>query len=145
MIRLPPRSTRTDTLFPYTTLFRSLPPALLALRVAVPVAAFLFIAAAVTSFRRSYDRELFNAHRDRMTGTLNKEVFHRRCAQAIEDARHTRRTLLLVLLDLDDFKAANDLDGHLAGDEILRAFPKGLSAIMRPQPFPDCLGHSNFS
>src|SRR3546814_6119510 len=25
MIRLPPRSTRTDTLFPYTSLFRSLP------------------------------------------------------------------------------------------------------------------------
>src|SRR3546814_16411901 len=25
MIRLPPRSTRTDTLFPYTTLFRSCP------------------------------------------------------------------------------------------------------------------------
>src|SRR3546814_20001177 len=28
MIRRPPRSTRTDTLFPYTTLFRSIPPAL---------------------------------------------------------------------------------------------------------------------
>src|SRR3546814_1123651 len=28
MIRRPPRSTRTDTLFPYTTLFRSPPPAL---------------------------------------------------------------------------------------------------------------------
>src|SRR3546814_16922895 len=27
MIRLPPRSTRTDTLFPYTTLFRSCPEA----------------------------------------------------------------------------------------------------------------------
>src|SRR3546814_11103671 len=27
MIRRPPRSTRTDTLFPYTTLFRSHPPA----------------------------------------------------------------------------------------------------------------------
>src|SRR3546814_4344101 len=26
MIRRPPRSTRTDTLFPYTTLFRSLAP-----------------------------------------------------------------------------------------------------------------------
>src|SRR3546814_5272537 len=26
MIRLPPRSTRTDTLFPYTTLFRSAEP-----------------------------------------------------------------------------------------------------------------------
>src|SRR3546814_20079713 len=28
MIRETPRSTRTDTLFPYTTLFRSIPPAL---------------------------------------------------------------------------------------------------------------------
>src|SRR3546814_4730926 len=27
MIRRPPRSTRTDTLFPYTTLFRSVQPA----------------------------------------------------------------------------------------------------------------------
>src|SRR3546814_4938753 len=29
MIRRPPRSTRTDTLFPYTTLFRSAAPALI--------------------------------------------------------------------------------------------------------------------
>src|SRR3546814_8193550 len=29
MIRRPPRSTRTDTLLPYTTLFRSLPPSFL--------------------------------------------------------------------------------------------------------------------
>src|SRR3546814_3848818 len=32
MIRRPPRSTRTDTLFPYTTLFRSPPPQPRALR-----------------------------------------------------------------------------------------------------------------
>src|SRR3546814_20413932 len=32
MIRRPPRSTRTDTLFPYTTLFRSLPERILTLR-----------------------------------------------------------------------------------------------------------------
>src|SRR3546814_5644835 len=31
MIRRPPRSTRTDTLFPYTTLFRSLPQRRLAI------------------------------------------------------------------------------------------------------------------
>src|SRR3546814_660680 len=30
MVRLPPRSTRTDTLFPYTTLFRSYPMPVLA-------------------------------------------------------------------------------------------------------------------
>src|SRR3546814_18778927 len=32
MIRRPPRSTRTDTLFPYTTLFRSSPPSRLPAR-----------------------------------------------------------------------------------------------------------------
>src|SRR3546814_81132 len=33
MIRRPPRSTRTDTLFPYTTLFRSIAPRLEALHI----------------------------------------------------------------------------------------------------------------
>src|SRR3546814_5206272 len=36
MIRRPPRSTRTDTLFPYTTLFRSVSPAAIAMRWHVP-------------------------------------------------------------------------------------------------------------
>src|SRR3546814_11959610 len=36
MIRRPPRSTRTDTLFPYTTLFRSLPGDVVRRRGAVP-------------------------------------------------------------------------------------------------------------
>src|SRR3546814_8379414 len=37
MIRRPPRSTRTDTLFPYTTLFRSLGPLARSLAVNVDV------------------------------------------------------------------------------------------------------------
>src|SRR3546814_17323332 len=35
MIRRPPRSTRTDTLFPYTTLFRSVPSVIIFLSVAI--------------------------------------------------------------------------------------------------------------
>src|SRR3546814_1957840 len=38
MIRRPPRSTRTDTLFPYTTLFRSVDHALHPLRIHLPLA-----------------------------------------------------------------------------------------------------------
>src|SRR3546814_14374551 len=44
MIRRPPRSTRTDTLFPYTTLFRSANPDMLsleAMRVRISVGALL--------------------------------------------------------------------------------------------------------
>src|SRR3546814_8875042 len=39
MIRRPPRSTRTDTLFPYTTLFRSLPGGIVVVATAAAVAA----------------------------------------------------------------------------------------------------------
>ncbi|EQB33526.1 GGDEF domain-containing protein [Sphingobium ummariense] len=117
----------------------------LALRVGVRIGAFVFIAAAITSFRRSYDRELFHAHRDRMTGTLNKEVFHRRCAKAILDAGHTRQTLLLIILDLDDFKAVNSREGHLAGDEVLRTFAKGVSAIMRREDLIGRIGGDEFA
>src|SRR3546814_12704026 len=41
MIRRPPRSTRTDTLFPYTTLFRSILP-LLAVAAPAPAHDFAF-------------------------------------------------------------------------------------------------------
>lgn len=120
-------------------------PDILALRVLIRIATFVFLAATIISFRRSYDRERFNAHRDRMTGTLNKEVFQGRCAAAIQDAAHTGQTLLLVILDLDDFKAVNNSDGHQAGDEVLRTFARGVSAIMRREDLIGRIGGDEFS
>src|SRR3546814_10556707 len=49
MIRRPPRSTRTDTLFPYTTLFRSAPAAVRAVEVRVTPGEAL-------AFFKRYDR-----------------------------------------------------------------------------------------
>ncbi len=118
---------------------------LMALRVAVRVVAFLFIAATVTSFRRSYDRELFHAHRDRMTGTLNNEVFQRRSARMIEDARRAGESLLLVVLDLDDFKGVNNREGHRAGDAVLQAFARGASTIMRREDLIGRIGGDEFA
>lgn len=117
----------------------------LALRIVIRIGAFVFIAATITSFRRSYDRELFHAHRDRMTGTLNKEVFHRRSVKAIDDAGHTGQTLLLAVLDLDDFKTVNSTEGHRAGDEVLRAFAKGASSIVRREDLIGRIGGDEFA
>lgn len=114
-------------------------------RVTIRIVTYLFVAAIITSFRRSYDRERFHAHQDRMTGTLNKEVFHRRSATAIEDARDTGQTLLLILLDLDDFKAINSREGHQAGDEVLRTFAKGASSIMRREDLIGRIGGDEFA
>src|SRR3546814_12082211 len=43
MIRRPPRSTRTDTLFPYTTLFRSLPGLAVTGAGGAPAVKYLFL------------------------------------------------------------------------------------------------------
>src|SRR3546814_21202155 len=54
MIRRPPRSTRTDTLFPDTTLFRSLPA----------------LAPGAAPAGAAADREILAAHGHRMTADL---------------------------------------------------------------------------
>ncbi|QTH24759.1 MULTISPECIES: GGDEF domain-containing protein [Sphingomonadaceae] len=120
-------------------------PAMLVIRVGIRIVMFVFLAATVTSFRYSYDRELFHAHQDRMTGTLNKEVFHRRSAKMMEDAKHKDQTLLLLILDLDDFKAVNSREGHRAGDEVLRAFANGVSSIMRREDLVGRIGGDEFA
>ncbi len=118
---------------------------ILALRVLIRIAVFLFLAAAIMSFRRSYDRERFHAHRDRMTGTLNKEVFEQRCSKALQDAVHSGQTLLLIILDLDDFKAVNSSEGHQAGDEVLRTFANGASSIVRREDLIGRIGGDEFA
>jgi diguanylate cyclase (GGDEF)-like protein len=111
----------------------------------VRVAAFLFLAATINSFRRSYDREMFLAHHDPMTGTLNKVVFHRRARKLIQDAAHTRQLLLLIILDLDNFRSVNTIGGHQAGDEVIRNFAEGVSAIMRREDLVGRVGGDEFS
>lgn len=120
-------------------------PHLMVLRVVVRIVAFLFIAATITSFRRAYNREMFHANRDRMTGTLNKEVFHRRCAAAIEGAARARQALLLIILDLDDFKEINNREGHRAGDAVLRLFARGVASIMRREDLIGRIGGDEFA
>lgn len=120
---------------------------LTALALATPIrtAAFLFLAATIGSFRRSYDREMFLAHHDSMTGTLNKEVFYHRVRMIIRDTTHSRQYLLLIILDLDDFKSVNSLGGHQAGDEVIRNFANGLRAIMRRDDIVGRIGGDEFS
>src|SRR3546814_3113923 len=69
MIRRPPRSTRTDTLFPYTTLFRS-SRALAALQfVATPVRTVLRILGHILGFgpldQRRFARQLHDLYEQR--------------------------------------------------------------------------------
>ncbi|MDK1490006.1 EAL domain-containing protein [Sinorhizobium sp. 7-81] len=60
------------------------------------------------------------AHHDALTDLSNRSSFDRRMAQAIALASARNEQLAVLCLDLDRFKAVNDIFGHGEGDRILR-------------------------
>src|SRR5690606_26182945 len=65
------------------------------------------------------------------TSLPNRRGFDLLAGQALQDARRNHSPLSAMLLDLDHFKTLNDSHGHLAGDQVLRAFSDQLRASLR--------------
>ena len=65
---------------------------------------------------------------DPLTGLGNRRRFQEELRREQSLLRGTARQLSLLLVDVDDFKAVNDLAGHPAGDEVLVAVGHRLRA-----------------
>jgi diguanylate cyclase (GGDEF)-like protein len=120
-------------------------PILVGLAVAVRFATFCFVASIIAGCRTLYDRSQFLAHRDRMTGALNQETFRERAIDTMEMAKASEQTMLLAILDLDDFKTLNNRHGHAAGDAVLRAFARAAKGILRREDQFGRLGGDEFA
>jgi diguanylate cyclase (GGDEF)-like protein/PAS domain S-box-containing protein len=57
---------------------------------------------------------------DALTGLPNRRVLDQQLPREFARARRLGSPLCLAIIDLDRFKAFNDANGHLAGDELLR-------------------------
>ena len=71
------------------------------------------------------------AHYDPLTGLANRVLLDMRLHQAFENASVPIRHGAVLCLDLDRFKPVNDLLGHAAGDKLLVAVARRLSALLR--------------
>jgi diguanylate cyclase (GGDEF)-like protein/PAS domain S-box-containing protein len=70
--------------------------------------------------RREVEQDLADAaQRDSLTGLLNKRTFLTTLAGAISRAQNENLSVVLVFIDLDNFKKCNDNHGHQAGDKLL--------------------------
>ena len=71
------------------------------------------------------------AHRDALTGVLNRRQLESVLEQEFMRASRHGWPLSVAFIDLDDFKKINDAHGHLTGDEVLRAFASKLQGHLR--------------
>ncbi|TRW78319.1 diguanylate cyclase [Mycolicibacterium sp. 018/SC-01/001] len=72
--------------------------------------------------------DLIQSDRDPLTGLLNRRSFEREVVRAVLDDQGTGTHLVLVMIDLDRFKALNDAKGHSAGDDALISIGRALTA-----------------
>lgn len=68
---------------------------------------------------------------DPLTALFNRRYFETRIDEEIQRARRYGLDLALLVIDADDFKALNDLLGHLVGDRVLRAMSDTLRRSVR--------------
>lgn len=83
---------------------------------------------------RYLDRELelsHMAHRDPLTGLLNRRALRDQLDQEINRAKRTKAPLAVMFIDLDGFKAINDQYGHDAGDRALAHITRMLMSNVR--------------
>jgi diguanylate cyclase (GGDEF)-like protein len=101
------------------------------------------------SFRGSWlhGRQLEQqAARDALTELPNRRHFDSMLVRLVREAVRERKSVAVLMLDVDDFKAYNDRYGHPAGDECLRRISRWLADSMRrPNDFCARLGGEEFA
>lgn len=82
---------------------------------------------------------------DELTALLNRRGFNDQLHRALASSKRYGDLGVLVLCDLDNFKAVNDAYGHVVGDEVLRHTAKILNANVRETDIVARLGGDEFA
>ncbi len=73
------------------------------------------------------------AFHDPLTSLPNRVLFNDRLEHGLSQAKRHARTLAVMFIDLDGFKAINDTHGHPAGDSVLKTVASRLIAVTREE------------
>ena len=103
-------------------------PALLAFYAVTIASSFAFI----LMHKERADRETYElATTDSLTGVYNRRTFQELAEPQLSRSRRAKLPVSLLMLDLDHFKRINDTYGHLAGDDVLKAFTLLVKSCLR--------------
>jgi len=85
------------------------------------------------------------ATRDGLTGLANRRCFDDTLAAEWERALRLCQPLSLLMVDVDNFKAYNDANGHLGGDECLKRIATAVASEMRANDLVARYGGEEFA
>ncbi len=94
---------------------------------------------------RLYEEARNLADRDPLTGFFNHRFLHERLGEEVIRHQRSRRSMSVLMLDLDDFKLVNDTFGHLFGDRVLTWTAELIRSTLRASDIPARYGGDEFA
>ena len=99
-----------------------------------------------TTLRKHQEQELYRqANFDELTGLPNRNFLNRLISENLVDKKQDGGKVVLMLLDLDDFKTINDTLGHSVGDTLLQAVANRLLSCLSPNDKVARMGGDEFA
>jgi diguanylate cyclase (GGDEF)-like protein len=89
----------------------------------------------ITARVKAEERINYMAHYDALTGLPNRAYFSEQVGLDLErrDAGSGNNSVMLTIVDIDDFKHVNDTMGHLIGDKLLVQASQRLNRVVGPR------------
>ena len=109
------------------------------------LAVFLIIAQLNALLHSRLESESKLARTDFLTGVGNARAFFDLAEMELSRSRRYRHPLTIAYLDLDNFKAVNDTQGHAEGDKVLITVAETIRRTLRGSDFPARLGGDEFA
>ncbi len=81
--------------------------------------------------RATYEISLSMALTDSLTGLYNRRYLEVHFDKQLKKSRENRKSLAVLMIDIDHFKAVNDTYGHKVGDDVLKIVAERLKDSLR--------------
>lgn len=103
------------------------------------------VGAAMLQASRMLARAQHLAHYDPLTGLCNRVLFGELVLRELAVAQRSGDTFAILAIDLDGFKAVNDMHGHAAGDTVLKEAADRMAGAIRVSDVAARLGGDEFA